>query len=951
MPNTDPASFRLVGANLGEVPNARVAPSAIVVKALQQAGFLDVQFGAPGDGGLDLNKWLLDNSVEPPVLKEWGGSAWDAINPSIPSETTATGGTTARPFSILFKSRGLTPGDFGVQAGDLSAGAYTKMTSFLQAGGKLIVPDGGIWPLPLLTLTDPLWLEAHPEARFVANAMPTATNKGVLTLATGAEGSMIIGGIWDGDRDTLMEIPISGTWSSSGTTLTGSGGAALTEVSAGDYIRYNNRSREVASVSDNNTITLEVAFSASNRAGVPISEFTSQALTRNAYLQNAATLKIEAARCGVHAGRFVNAMQWGLYNAGDNFHASDLTLEDCGSGMLNGYVGSPVDGFDIRNIHFKDCGHLGSEFNRHIFMQREIYNGKASHILVDGVVGNDDTDFVSTVTAVLANHCVLEDCTIKNVVGNAAREVGFSMLHFQNGEVRNPRVDGVCGTMFEVAGMLGSKIKGGMLDGKFATTVGKYDGQPVGLNIRVSTDKYGGQPVDESVRVEGLTIRRVAGSGCQVTDVPARFFGTNFSGNRQHGLLVNNSSVPGETARVWLESTHEDYNGYSGVYASQAHAVHKHGGSCINNGQDSAAAESLRVGMMATSLEATGGFDLRDYENFDDQGVTWSDCLAYAPGSMEEVTVFESGGPVTRYRYSFTRVGIVSPVRLHLNQVVKLKSVTTAGAALTGHIVDYVDPYEEFVVEFETDDPILVPSGSRTAIAGTWSGAGTTLTGSGGNAADEVNYHDWITVSPFTEYRRVIAVGSDDSLTLESAFSTAPSGSTMYVVRGDIETIKSQQRGTDITSSYGYISGVLPNGNAVRNMRATAANLKGGSEFIDGGEVTSISATDTVVVGNFGGAGYAPLGARGICTAAIGGITAWTLEATTNGGGSTLATLASGSSALALNDKFNGGAAGAISDAVSPDIRFKTTGTPTGSGALKVEVLVRKNALENFSDV
>lgn len=62
-----------------------------------------------------------------------------------------------------------------------------------------------------------------------------------------------------GSSTTITVPSIAGTWTNSGSTLVGSGGAALTDVRSGEYLLVNGTQARVLYASDNNTIVLEAA--------------------------------------------------------------------------------------------------------------------------------------------------------------------------------------------------------------------------------------------------------------------------------------------------------------------------------------------------------------------------------------------------------------------------------------------------------------------------------------------------------------------------------------------------------------------------------------------------------------------------------------------------------------------------------------------------------------------
>jgi hypothetical protein len=76
----------------------------------------------------------------------------------------------------------------------------------------------------------------------------------------------------------------------------------------------------------------------------------------------------------------------------------------------------------------------------------------------------------------------------------------------------------------------------------------------------------------------------------------------------------------------------------------------------------------------------------------------------------------------------------------------------------------------------------------RSTITGTWSGAGTTLTGSGGAATTDLQVFDYIRSG--REFRQVTAINSDDEIEISSAFTTAPIASSLILYDTTVKTNK-----------------------------------------------------------------------------------------------------------------------------------------------------------------
>lgn len=163
------STARLVISDSGDVPDALVSVPATILAGLAQAGVLGLQFGAPGDVGLDTGKFLVDTSVSPAVLKEYIASAWQqvgfALIPNTKSGIVATSRTALKSLDTTvvqaaFLSDGERSGYFRWVVGDFTARIAADGTEGIYLKADAISASLGAWVRVIATAISPLWFGA-----------------------------------------------------------------------------------------------------------------------------------------------------------------------------------------------------------------------------------------------------------------------------------------------------------------------------------------------------------------------------------------------------------------------------------------------------------------------------------------------------------------------------------------------------------------------------------------------------------------------------------------------------------------------------------------------------------------------------------------------------------------------------------------------------------------------
>ena len=178
--------------------------------------------------------------------------------------------------------------------------------------------------------------------------------------------------------------------------------------------------------------------------------------------------------------------------------------------------------------------------------------------------------------------------------------------------------------------------------------------------------------------------------------------------------------------------------------------------------------------------------------------------------------------------------------RVSRGQYIKL--VNANGGVDVTVFVQAINPDESITVYVPS--PTSLSSGSNTtALTGTWSGSGTTITGSGTLATTQLNGGVWVTNG--SEWRRVTKALTNTSILIDRAFTTPLSGASLSQLRVTAQGIPSQQNGVRL---FGLAANVLLQGNNYTGNVLDETNISTPSNMLPGSEYfrTTVTTTNTL---------------------------------------------------------------------------------------------------------
>lgn len=243
------------------------------------------------------------------------------------------------------------------------------------------------------------------------------------------------------------------------------------------------------------------------------------------------------------------------------------------------------------------------------------------------------------------------------------------------------------------------------------------------------------------------------------------------------------------------------YNGNSGIGLTGFGGITIDAGSDVsNNGQpvpgslggvwrSGIIVNDTDAGFPTNNVTVSGTLIARDTQSFTIVG-----GASFAPGASD-----------TDNQYQIT---LINPQRVNgIGQYITLANAGGPGTDITGKIVAISNQFQQTVaggitsygyptdvITLETAAPVTyAESGNTTALTGTASSDGLTVTIAGGAAATELKGHTWITDG--TEWRRVERVNSDTQIAINTPFSANLSGVTLSKLAVDIVGIPSQSYG------------------------------------------------------------------------------------------------------------------------------------------------------------
>ena len=494
-----------------------------------------------------------------------------------------------------------------------------------------------------------------------------------------------------------------------------------------------------------------------------------------------------------------NAINFGIALSDcENVLLTNITTNNCTNNALTSCNNITINGFYSNNAD-NDESRLfvrGITFNSCKFC-------KFSNVYCDGATG--DTETISPTKTVTGILCLdLEECNLNNI--SVTRMTGdidhlaISILSSYRCNFSDFNILDYSGVGLEINGCNYMNFDRFIIDAYYHTTTYNQEGSNVGISVHYGGDypigkrnravTYTSQPVKIS---NGQILR--CGIGVHGRSGLVKYQDISIIGCRTQGWRIEKESgqsfssgdmVPNENTFVDCEAIN---CGYSGLSIRNGDNIKILGGNYSNNGQESSISSSLKygVGYNTPSLQT-------DINNIVVQSIVASDTqdfiipngVTFKPG-----TTTQSWPNNTSYTYEVTLIG---------NKIVKvgqyLKIVNSNGPDWIGRVIDI--NRDEAILAFNTQTTFTELNNTIT-LTGTWSSSGTKLIGVGTLAKTELYGPYWITNG--TEWRQVINVSDDETITINSAFTTPFSNITINKLCTNLEGIPSQDYGVRFTDS------------------------------------------------------------------------------------------------------------------------------------------------------
>ena len=643
---------------------------------------------------------------------------------------------------------------------------------------------------------------------------------------------------------------------------------------------------------------------------------------------------------------FKNWTNHPLVGAGDYLVAKSLTFDACATGPVFGWsnvsgnttrptnasgIGQLVDGIVLRN-----CGNVGKAGT----LQHAIdtYGCKSSTYRNISIVGFDsaadgNSYAISGLTDKLSEGCVFESIVFDSPISDVKQHLAVSLLGTRHSSVSNVTATNFAGLAFEVLSCYGCSFSNVLVDFKYRVTSFAPLTSSKGLSIDTGsygTDGQGARDILGS-RINTFTACtfRNGGLGADIKSDGATFNGCTFTGFLTSGIAVNLTSTtqfPGATLKaptnLHFDNCVAEWNGGSGLNVANSRIVSVNGGSYSNNGQDSSYAATTRSGIVASIASK---LSIVNAALDDTQSFTSAGGISFIPGSTDASN-----------RYSFA---VTKPEGYSEGQHITLVNGGGPAVNLTGRVVELTETL--MTLEF-SGAATLSSSGNTTALSGTWSGSGTTLTGIGGAAQSEIVGPLYVTNG--TQWRKVVKVNNDNSIVISPAFTSGLSGASLTKLTVSANGIPSQQYGARIFGSVTRVlfKGNLASGNVLeRSAFSTQTTIEPGSEYWRKTTtvITGSGPTVDIMTGFYSGQRLA--GWTSVNTAAItgGGATSLSYLFTDSTGGTTKEALATGLS-LSLNQRPRLNATGVTVYTNDKIVATFAGGTPT-TGTIVFEAFIK----------
>lgn len=547
-------------------------------------------------------------------------------------------------------------------------------------------------------------------------------------------------------------------------------------------------------------------------------------------------MKTGAAHIKVQGVTFQNFVSKPAWFAGDYNTISDILAQDHGDCVTfgwrwfgaNKYPSRPTgDGAfsqTVNNVMSLRCDNDGvANVFQHAIDLMACENGSFDNLSVvyQGGDTSGGSTFCSGITVERCFGCSFSNWKYESPTADTLKHLGLSFLGDVDCTLSNPIVYDIAGLALELNGCLNMAISNPILDGNYKATT---------ISPAVSSDSYGisyysgvwntDRNSKSSIQAQGCTIiggtvqRFTRGGILRGSDLS--FTDTNVVGNILEGFVIEEQLFTdyfSGSNLAWMNSIrfancNVINNGGSGLNISSVRSLELTGGSYTNNGQRAAASTRNGINLVTTASATIVGANIGDTQSWTDV-----DTCSYEPQAPVN-------GKVVVY--------IRALGRIQVGQFINLVNAA-GGADVIGKVVN-IGINDNVTIETTSS---LSATGNTAALTGTWSGSGTLLTGVGTSAITEILGQTYVTNG--SEWRRIVAVASNTSIRINTAFTVPLSGATLTKLTVDVAGIPSQQNG--IRAFGGALQLLFAknnyNGNVVQKTNISVpANCIYGSEYI-----------------------------------------------------------------------------------------------------------------------
>jgi hypothetical protein len=502
---------------------------------------------------------------------------------------------------------------------------------------------------------------------------------------------------------------------------------------------------------------------------------------------------------------FVNVVRHGINAAfSDRLRLENLTFSNSGTGMLVQFL----SGLSVSNIYQSSMGNVGFPIYQHLNDIRGVSDSSVDGFYITS--WNPDRAGLEPVPGALGFQATRTNVSNVSISGFSGTG-GVGTLHSLSEGFTVPTCVDSKFENIAVSGNAYSNISvGGAIRCQFSN-VTLYDGTYQAKNFFLASNSYQntdvttsaldavGVDVSHDITISdlissggafGLDIR--AGENVTVTNAVLT--------NNEYGVSVQcsntNMSIPNPipqcSKNVAFANVKVATNSYCGFYLDGYDNISVDSASHVyNNGQKSDLGALFRAGVCIGPLAASKNLNLSSGAFMGDtQNITLAAAASYKPGATD-----------AKKQYKVT---LINPDGIQPGQYITLKDAAGAGSNITARVIALNDN-----VAFKTEggvssfggnvDQITVETAApatfsasavSTALAGTVSSSGTTVTGVGTSFSSVIRGHAWLCVA--SNCARVARVNSNTQIITETPFAPALSGATVSLIAADVLGIPSQ---------------------------------------------------------------------------------------------------------------------------------------------------------------